>query len=80
MSFLTRKRYKLPHPGPWVGVITNHLDPTYMGGLEVSLIKSTMGEYALQNETVVVRHMTPFYGVTPISAEGTNSSDFQDVQ
>jgi uncharacterized protein (DUF2345 family) len=80
MSFLTRKRYKLPHPGPWVGVITNHLDPTYMGGLEVSLIKSTMGELELQNETVVVRHMTPFYGVTPISAEGTNSSDFNDVQ
>jgi uncharacterized protein (DUF2345 family) len=80
MSFLTRKRYKLPHPGPWVGVITNHLDPTYMGGLEVSLIKSTMGEFELQNETVVVRHMTPFYGVTPISAEGTNSADFNDVQ
>lgn len=80
MSFLTRKRYKLPHPGPWIGVITNHLDPTSMGGLEVSLIKSTMGEVTLQNETVVVRHMTPFYGVTPISAEGTNSSDFNDVQ
>jgi uncharacterized protein (DUF2345 family) len=80
MSFLTRKRYKLPHPGPWIGVITNHLDPTYMGGLEVSLIKATMGELELQNETVVVRHMTPFYGVTPISAEGTNSADFNDVQ
>lgn len=80
MSFLTRKRYKLPHPGPWIGVITNHLDPTSMGGLEVSLIKSTMGDVTLQNETVVVRHMTPFYGVTPISAEGTNSSDFNDVQ
>ena len=80
MSFLTRKRYKLPHPGPWIGVITNHLDPTSMGALEVVLIKATMGELELQNETVIVRHMTPFYGVTPISAEGTNSSDFNDVQ
>jgi predicted chitinase len=80
MSILTRKRYKLPHSGPWLGIVTNHLDPTYMGGLEVSLVKGTMGELNLQNETLIVRQMTPFYGVTPISAEGTNSANFNDVQ
>jgi hypothetical protein len=80
MSILTRKKYKLPHSGPWLGVVTNYLDPTFMGGLEVSLVKSTMGELDLQNETLIVRQMTPFYGVTPISAEGTNSANFNDVQ
>lgn len=80
MSVLTRKRYKLPHSGPWLGVVTNHLDPTFMGGLEVSLVKATMGELDLQNETLIVRQMTPFYGVTPISAEGTNSASYNDVQ
>jgi len=80
MSIQTRRRQKLPHPGPWLGVITNYLDPTYMGGLEVSLIKSTQGEVTLQSETVVVRYMTPFYGVTSIKHEGTNSADFNDVQ
>ena len=80
MPLLTRKRYKLPSSGPYLGVVTNHLDPTYMGGLEVSLVKASMGEINLQNETFIVKQMTPFYGVTPISAEGTNSADFQDVQ
>jgi putative chitinase len=80
MSIQTRRRQKLPHSGPWLGVITNHLDPTYMGGLEVSLIKSTQGEVTLQNETVVVQYMTPFYGITSIKHEGTNSADFNDVQ
>ena len=80
MSIQTRRRQKLPHSGPWLGVVTNYLDPTYMGSLEVSLIKSTMGEVALQNETVIVHYMTPFYGVTSIAHEGTNSADFNDVQ
>lgn len=80
MSIQTRRRQKLPHPGPWLGVVTNHLDPTYMGALEVSLVKSTMGEVALQSETVIVHYMTPFYGVTSIAHEGTNSADFNDVQ
>jgi predicted chitinase len=51
-----------------------------MGGLEVSLIKSTQGQVTLQNETVIVHYMTPFYGVTSIKHEGTNSADFNDVQ
>ena len=80
MTIQTRRRQKLPHSGPWLGVVTNHLDPTYMGSLEVSLVKSTMGEVALQNETVIVHYMTPFYGVTSIAHEGTNSADFNDVQ
>ena len=80
MSIQTRRRSKLPHPGPWIGVVTNYLDPTKMGGLEVSLVKSSMGELALQNETFVVQYMTPFYGVTSIRDEGTNSADFNDVQ
>lgn len=80
MSIQTRRRQQLPHSGPWLGVITNHLDPTYMGGLEVSLIKSTQGEVTLQSETLVVQYMTPFYGITSIKHEGTNSADFNDVQ
>ena len=80
MAQLERRRKKLAYPGPYIGVVTNYLDPTYMGGLEVSLVKSTMGELALQNETMIVRYMSPFYGVTNIVNEGTNSSDFQDVQ
>jgi predicted chitinase len=72
--------FLLPHAGPWLGIVRNYLDPTYMGGLEVSLIKSSQGEFNLQNETFIVRYMSPFYGVTDIRNEGTNSADFNDVQ
>jgi hypothetical protein len=80
MSEFDRRRKKLPHPGPWLGVVTNYLDPSRMGSLEVVLAKSTMGELTLQNETVIVKQMTPFYGVSSIKYEGTNSADFEDVQ
>ena len=80
MSDFKRRLSKLPHPGPWLGVVTNYLDPSRMGSLEVVLAKSTMGELVLQNETVIVKQMTPFYGVSSIAYEGANSSNFEDVQ
>jgi hypothetical protein len=80
MSVFKRRKAKLPHPGPWLGVVTNYLDPSRMGGLEVVLAKSVSGSIALQNETVIVKQMTPFYGVSSIAYEGANSSNFEDVQ
>jgi hypothetical protein len=40
MPFEERRRGKLPTPGPFLAEITSHLDPSYMGRLEVSLIKN----------------------------------------
>jgi hypothetical protein len=80
MPFFERKKFKLPHSGPWIGIVTNHLDPTYMGSLEVALLKDTTAETQLQNETVTVRYLSPFYGVSSVKFEGNNSSDYQDVQ
>ena len=80
MGFETRKRAPLPTPGPFLAEVTNHLDPTYMGGLEVALIKGIPNSIKLQGETYVVRYLSPFAGSTSIRHEGTNSSDFNDVQ
>lgn len=80
MTTETRHRAKLPTPGPYLAEVTNHLDPTYMGGLEVSLIKGLPGSIKSQGETFVVRYLSPFGGNTSIRYEGTNSSDFNDVQ
>jgi hypothetical protein len=41
MSFEKRSRSPLPSPGPFLAEVTNHLDPTYTGCLEVSLLKGT---------------------------------------
>jgi len=70
----------LPSAGPWLGIVTNHLDPTYMGGLEVSIIDSTQGTLDLQNQTFVVQYCSPFMGATSVSFEGNDSSDHQSVQ
>ena len=80
MATEKRSRSKLPTPGPYLAEVTNHLDPTYMGGLEVALIKSIPSVTKEQGETYVVRHLSPFGGNTSSRHEGTNSSDFNDVQ
>ena len=80
MAVETRKASKLPSPGPYLAEITNHLDPTYMGNLEVSLIKTVQSSIQLQEDTFTVRYLNPFYGVTSIRFQGNNSANFQDVQ
>ena len=80
MAEETRQRATLPTPGPFLAEVTNHLDPTYMGGLEVALIKGIPNSTKLQSETYIVRYLSPFAGTTSIRHEGTNSSDFNDVQ
>lgn len=80
MPIERRSRSVLPSPGPYIAEITNHLDPSYMGSLEVSLIKGVVNNVTKQSETYVVRYLNPFYGVTSLRFEGTNSGDFNDVQ
>jgi putative chitinase len=80
MPIEQRSRGVLPSPGPYIAEITNHLDPSYMGSLEVALIKGVVNNISNQSETYVVRYLSPFYGVTSLRFEGTNSGDFNDVQ
>jgi len=80
MAVEKRARGKLPSAGPFLAEITNNLDPTYMGSLEVSLIKTLQNSIDYQTDTYIVRYLSPFYGVTSIRYEGNNSSNFNDVQ
>lgn len=80
MPIEQRSRGTLPSPGPYIAEITNHLDPTYMGSVEVALIKGVISNVTKQSETFIVRYLSPFYGVTSLRFEGTNSGDFNDVQ
>lgn len=80
MSFEKRSRAPLPSPGPFLAEVTNHLDPTYMGCLEVALLKGTPNSTKEQGETYLVKYLSPFAGNTSVRYEGTNSSDFNDVQ
>lgn len=66
--------------GPYLAVVSNHLDPTYMGSLEVTVLKPIPGKKETQASNVIVRYCSPFFGNTSAAFEGNNSSDFNDVQ
>lgn len=77
MAELKRTQYNSPsenNPGPYEAIVVSHLDPQYMGALQVELLKR--GEAGNQPErtgqVVEVRYMSPFYGVTPVSDNSRN--------
>lgn len=80
MAIETRTKGKLPSPGPFLAEITNHLDPSYMGGLEVVLIQGVTNTTDIQANTYIVRYLNPFYGVTSLRYEGNDPTKFNDVQ
>ena len=80
MPFETRIKGKLSSSGPFLAEVTNHLDPTYMGRIEVALKKGIPNSVELQSNTFPVKYLSPFYGVTSARFEGNNSADFNDVQ
>lgn len=80
MPTLTRGKPKLPHPGPYLGVVTNHLDVTHMGMIEVSIINGLPEDSSQQSRTYPVNYLSPFYGVTSVKHEGNDSTNFNDVQ
>ena len=80
MSQIKKTSFKLPHPGPYVAVVTNNLDPTYMGGVEAVLEKGITAFKDLKNTTVVLNYLNPFYGVTNPLHQGKDKTSFEDVQ
>ena len=66
--------------GPYLAKIISHLDPTFMGGLEVTLLRpdgNTIGE---GGQTYPVRYASPFAGQTAFEFQGMNTDDFNDTQ
>jgi hypothetical protein len=52
-----------PRPGPYLAKVIGHLDSTYMGILEVQLLRP-VGNNTSETKTFQARYMSPFYGVT----------------
>lgn len=66
--------------GPFLARVVNHLDSTFMGGLEVLLYEGGTADSNLQASAIPVYYMSPFWGTTSSAFEGNNSADFNDVQ
>lgn len=67
-------------PGPYLAIVTNHLDTTYMGGLEVTVLKPIPGKREAKASNIPVRYCSPFFGTTSARFEGNNSADYKDAQ
>jgi len=65
-------------PGPFLAKVVSNIDPTYMGILEVEILRP-IGGSSSESQLHQVRYMSPFYGVTPVSANGPNN-DYNDTQ
>lgn len=66
--------------GPYLARIISHLDPSFMGGLEVTLLRNqgnTMGE---DTQTYNVRCATPFFGNTGFEFMGQNTANPKRTQ
>lgn len=79
-NFETRKRSPPPSPGPFLAEVTNHLDPMYMGRLEIALKKTIPSDVEFQGEVYIANYCSPFMGNTSARFEGNNAADFNDVQ
>jgi hypothetical protein len=65
-------------PGPFLAKVVSNLDPTYMGVLEVELLKP-VGNSSSKGETHRVKYMSPFYGVTNVEHTG-NGNNYDETQ
>jgi hypothetical protein len=53
-------------PGPFIAKIISHLDPSYMGSLEVQILHESGNDDAREGQLRTVKYLNPFYGSTHI--------------
>ena len=58
--------------GIYLARVISHLDSSFMGSLEVALLKDQANTTGEDTETFVVRYASPFFGYTPFESMGFN--------
>lgn len=66
--------------GPYLAKVVSHLDPSFMGSLEVTLLRRQGNTVGDDNQTYIVRYASPFFGSTAFEFQGNNTGDFNDTQ
>lgn len=67
-----------PKPGPFLAKVVSNYDPSFMGILEVEILKPVGGSNS-ESQLHQVKYMSPFYGVTSVDYTGSNN-DYGDTQ
>jgi len=70
---------KLP-TGIMMAKVVGYLDPSFMCGLEVTLLRETGNDIGDSGQSYGVKYASPFYGSTAYENMGQNVSDFNDTQ
>ncbi len=68
-------------PGPFLATVVSHLDPNYMGGLEVEILRPGGGSTS-EGQLHQVKYMSPFYGITKSNEDlkDQNQNTFENTQ
>lgn len=66
--------------GPYLAKVIGHLDPTIMGGLEVTLLRTDGNSIGESTQTYPVKYASPFFGNTAFEFMGLNAADYNDTQ
>lgn len=61
--------------GPYLAKIVSHLDPSFMGSLEVTVLRDQGNQLGEDTQTYVVRCAQPFFGYTAFEFMGQNSAN-----
>jgi hypothetical protein len=77
-SLQSSKDQKGGSPGPFLAKVIGHMDATFMGVLEVEILRPS-GNLNNTSETVQVKYMSPFYGVTSSNHLGS-AEDYNSTQ
>jgi hypothetical protein len=67
-----------PNPGPYLAKVISHLDATYMGMLEVQILRD-VGATDSEGQLHQVKYMSPFFGKTDVSYNSKND-DYNGTQ
>ncbi|CAB4125907.1 hypothetical protein UFOVP181_331 [uncultured Caudovirales phage] len=66
-------------PGPFLARVVSHLVPSYMGVLEVELLRP-VGNDQTAGQLHQVKMMSPFWGSTSVSFVGESADDYNNTQ
>ena len=72
--------------GIYIARVISHLDPSFMGSIEVTLQKDQANTAGKDSQTFIVKYASPFFGYTPFEFMGKNDGSkstidgFSDTQ
>jgi len=72
--------YSLPSPGPYLAKIISHLDPSYMGTLEVQILHESGNDPDSGAQSHQVKYLSPYLGQTSIRHIDDGDETYDNTQ